>query len=55
VSEKHAGFIVKAGEATAADILALIAIVQAEVEARFGVRLETEVRILGEDAACLEG
>ena len=55
VSEKHAGFIVKAGEATAADILALIAIVQTEVEARFGVRLETEVRILGEDTACLEG
>ena len=49
VSEKHAGFIVKTGEATAADVLALIGIVQDEVEARFGVRLETEVRILGED------
>lgn len=49
VSEKHAGFIVNTGEATAADILALIDIVQAEVAARFGVRLETEVRILGED------
>ena len=49
VSEKHAGFIVKVGEATAADIIALIGIVQDEVEARFGVRLEPEVRILGED------
>ena len=49
VSEKHAGFIVNTGEATAADILALISTVQAEVAARFGVRLETEVRILGED------
>ena len=49
VSEKHAGFIVNTGEATATDILALIDIVQAEVAARFGVRLETEVRILGED------
>ena len=49
VSEKHAGFIVNTGEATAADILALIDIVQAEVAARFGVRLETEVCILGED------
>ena len=49
VSEKHAGFIVNAGDATAADILALIGVVQDEVEARFGVRLETEVRVLGED------
>ena len=49
VSEKHAGFIVNTGDATAADILALIGTVQREVEARFGVRLETEVRILGED------
>ena len=49
VSEKHAGFIVNVGDATAADILTLIGVVQDEVEARFGVRLETEVRILGED------
>ena len=49
VSEKHAGFIVNTGRATASDILALIGIVQGEVQARFGVRLETEVRILGED------
>ena len=49
VSEKHAGFIVKAGDATAADILALICIVQDEVMAKFGVQLEPEVRIVGED------
>ena len=49
VSEKHAGFIVNAGGATAKDILTLIEIVQDEVLARFGVHLETEVRILGED------
>ena len=49
VSEKHAGFIVNTGGATAADILALIGIVQDEVQARSGVRLETEVRILGEE------
>ena len=49
VSEKHAGFIVNTGGATAADILSLIGIVQDEVQARFGVRLETEVRVLGED------
>ena len=49
VSEKHAGFIVKTGEATAADILALISVVQDEVKAKFGVALEPEVRIVGED------
>ena len=49
VSEKHAGFIVNVGDATAGDILTLIGVVQDEVAARFGVRLETEVRILGED------
>jgi len=48
VSEKHAGFIVNIGGATAADILSLIGIVQDEVEARSGIRLETEVRVLGE-------
>ena len=51
VSEKHAGFIVKVGEASASDIIALVRMVQDRVEADFGVRLETEVRILGEDAA----
>ena len=50
VSEKHAGFIVNTGGATASDILALIRAVQDEVLARYGVALETEVRIIGEDA-----
>ena len=50
VSEKHAGFIVNAGGATAADILALIRVVQDAVRAKDGVELETEVRIIGEDA-----
>ena len=49
VSEKHAGFIVNTGGATATDILTLIGVVQDAVEARSGIRLETEVRILGED------
>ncbi len=49
VSEKHAGFIVNTGGATAADVLALIGLVQDEVQARSGIRLETEVRVLGED------
>ena len=49
VSEKHAGFIVNTGGTTAADVLALIRLVQDEVQARSGIRLETEVRVLGED------
>lgn len=48
VSEKHAGFVVNVGGATAADILELIRQIQEEVLNRFGVQLETEVRIIGE-------
>lgn len=48
VSEKHAGFLVNRG-GTAADFLALMAQVQEKVYDRFGVMLEPEVRILGED------
>lgn len=49
VSEKHAGFIVNRGGATAADILALIEYVQKKVLETSGVMLEPEVRIIGED------
>lgn len=44
VSEKHAGFIVNAGGAACADVLALIAHIQKTVYDRTGVRLEPEVR-----------
>ena len=50
VSELHANFIVNTGNATAADIEALIAQVQTEVEKKHGIRLEPEVRMLGEAA-----
>ena len=50
VSEKHAGFVVNDRNATARDVLDLIRLVQARVLEHSGVRLETEVRILGEDA-----
>ena len=50
VSEKHAGFIVNLGSATASDILALMDEVKARVRAASGITLEPEVRILGEDA-----
>lgn len=46
VSEKHAGFIINTGGATAQDVLDLIAYVQKTVLEKFGVHLECEVRIL---------
>ncbi|MBE5809037.1 MAG: UDP-N-acetylmuramate dehydrogenase [Clostridiales bacterium] len=49
VSEKHAGFVINTGGATARDILDLMAHVADTVYARFGVRLEPEVRIVGEE------
>ena len=49
VSEKHAGFIVNAGGATAGDVRNLIAHVQKTVFEAYGVALETEVKFLGFD------
>ncbi|MCD7764414.1 MAG: UDP-N-acetylmuramate dehydrogenase [Lachnospiraceae bacterium] len=46
VSEKHCGFVVNRGGATAADVLQLIADVTERVKTRFGVTLEPEIRIL---------
>lgn len=45
VSEKHAGFVVNLGGATAADVLATMEMVQKEVMEHSGIRLEPEVRI----------
>ena len=45
VSEKHCGFVVNKGGATAADVLAVIRDVQEAVYAHSGVQLEPEVRI----------
>jgi UDP-N-acetylmuramate dehydrogenase len=50
VSELHANFIVNTGEATARDIEQLIALVQQRVWEAQGVRLESEVRIVGDAA-----
>ncbi len=49
VSEKHAGFIVNLGGATAKDILTLMDLVRQKVFEMSGVTLEPEVRIMGED------
>lgn len=47
VSPVHANFLVNTGTATAYDLYALMRLVQARVEALFGVRLEPEVHLLG--------
>lgn len=48
VSEKHCGFVVNTGEATAADVRELIAEVVRRVKENSGVTLEPEVKMLGE-------
>jgi len=47
VSPMHANYFVNTGGATAADVRALIDRAQQEVEARFGLRLEPEVKLIG--------
>ena len=49
VSEKHAGFVVNTGNATAEDVLGLISEVQRRVYEAHGVKLFPEVRIIGEE------
>ncbi len=48
VSTKHTNFIINTGNATAADVLALILHIQKTVQERFSIELETEVRQAGE-------
>ncbi|CDQ19295.1 UDP-N-acetylmuramate dehydrogenase [Halobacillus karajensis] len=49
VSKKHAGFIINKNNATTSDYISLIEHVQKTVKEKFGVTLEREVRIIGED------
>jgi len=48
ISTVHANFFVNTGTATAADLLALIQLAQMQVYERFGVRLSTEVELVGD-------
>lgn len=48
VSEKHCGFVVNKGNATAADVLQLIEDVKKNVYDKFQVELEPEVKMIGE-------
>ena len=49
VSELHAGFLINKGGASASDVLALSKYVQDTVYDKFGVHLEPEVRIMGDE------
>lgn len=49
VSEKHAGFLINVGDATATDVLSLEAQVRARVKDQFGVHLEREVRYISSE------
>lgn len=48
VSKKHSNWIINRGKATSAEIMALIEKIEKEVFGNFGVRLEREIRILGQ-------
>ena len=48
VSEKHAGFVINKGDATAEDVLSLIKYIQDKVFSEKGVMLEPEVRLIEE-------
>lgn len=48
VSQKHCGFVVNRGNATAKDILDLIEHIKKTVREKYGVNLEPEVRVVGE-------
>ncbi len=50
VSSKHANFIINTGHATAADVTALMEIVQQTVSQTFNIELEPEVKIVGSQA-----
>lgn len=49
VSEKHANFIVNTGTATAKDILTLAQKIRTTIKAKYGVTLESEVFVLGDE------
>ena len=52
VSEKHAGFIVNTGNATADDVVKLVCLIRETVRRETGVVLEPEVKLLKGDSPC---
>jgi len=49
VSEKHAGFIINKGKATAADILELIDFIKERIKEKFNIDIELEIMVIGDD------
>ena len=49
VSDKHSGFVINKGSANAKQVIELLKYIQQEVNEKFNVKLETEIRIIGED------
>lgn len=49
VSTKHAGFIVNKGKATAKDVLAVVEHVKKEIKNKFGLDLDLEILVIGEE------
>ena len=49
VSEKHAGFLINIGNATAEDMLELITYVKEQVKEKFGKTIELEIKVIGEN------
>lgn len=49
VSDKHAGFVINYDNATAKDVITLIQKVQEKVKEEYGIELEPEVKIIGEE------
>ena len=47
ISQKHAGFIVNSGGATASDYLALVDVARRRVKEKFGLELELEIEVMG--------
>lgn len=50
ISQKHANFIINEGSATSKDILTLVNMIKDKVKQSTGIVLETEIKIIGEDA-----
>lgn len=49
VSDKHAGFIINKGNATAKDVLSLIDVIKNKVHNEFNIDIELEIEVIGED------
>ncbi|MDI6784277.1 MAG: UDP-N-acetylenolpyruvoylglucosamine reductase, partial [bacterium] len=49
ISDKHANYVINVGEASAADCLEIIKLVQNKVKEKFGIELEPEVKVVGID------